>query len=406
MTGYFDISSALKLFRVLSPPRGEAQVASPKPVCTNNGSKALGDFTVVWQFLDLPNVPSTLENTQPATSTSATSVKTCLANVNSSEKKGQRHVTFKQPGFEEVLSASIRTVNISDPLPDLVFDELPTPDTVTSMLRSTNSDGVTIISHASNDKYGCQRPVIRSLMTSTERKKILMQKLMAMFPADTASLLGTPNLSGLNPKNTDIHVFVDNSNVLIGFYERIKKARGFRKLQAVRQPKLSFHALTLILERGRKVAKRVLVGSSPVAPAVLEARGLGYEINILERVLKERPIKRGQNPASSGSESASKTGKRKVEQAVDEVLHLKILESLVEGPPSTIVLVSGDAAVGEYSPGFFKAVERCLALGWMVEVVSFKTNLSRLYRDAEFRNKWGSNFRTVPLDGFVEELLD
>jgi hypothetical protein len=169
----------------------------------------------------------------------------------------------------------------------------------------------------------------------------------------------------------------------------------------VRRPAFSFHCLSLILERGRGAAKRVLVGSSPITPAILEARELGYETSILERVEKERNV----SSASSGSESAASTKKKRVEQSVDELLAFKILETILDYTPSTIVLASGDGAAGEYSPGFFKVVERCLTRGWNVELVAFKKCLSGAYRVKEFRNRWKDQFRFVALDGFAEHLL-
>ena len=95
------------------------------------------------------------------------------------------------------------------------------------------------------------------------------------------------------------------------------------------------------------------------------------------------------------------------EQAVDEILHLKILESLIDysDKPSTIVLATGDAAVAEYSDGFMKMVERALAKGWMVELVSFKLNTSSLYKRREFRTKWGQMFRWIQLDDYAEMLI-
>jgi len=195
---------------------------------------------------------------------------------------------------------------------------------------------------------------------------------------------------------------VDNSNILIGFYDHIKNVRGYDKNDAIRRPSFSFHGLSLILERGRGAAKRVLVGSSPITTVILEARELGYETSILERVEKE--VNRGSGSASSGSESAVNK-RRKVEQAVDEICHLKILESVLDYAPSIIVLASGDGAVAEYSPGFFKVIERCLMRGWMVELFSFKRNLSGFYRDRDFKKRWKNQFRFVALDDFAEDLL-
>lgn len=111
---------------------------------------------------------------------------------------------------------------------------------------------------------------------------------------------------------------------------------------------------------------------------------------------------------SSGSEmNSGPASQRWVEQAVDEILHLKILESLVDArTPSTIVLATGDAAEAEYSGGFLRMVERALQKGWRVELVSFSTTTSRAYRRKDFRSKWGSKFTVIELDEYVEYLLD
>ena len=178
---------------------------------------------------------------------------------------------------------------------------------------------------------------------------------------------------------------------------------------------MSFHNFSLILERGRAAAKRVLVGSDKY-PAIEEARSIGYETNILERVHKAKELtprqKRFKNGnGTSGASSGSETDRRPtpakwVEQGVDELLHMKMLESLVDtSKPSTIVLATGDAAEAEFSAGFMKMVERALGKGWMVELVSFKLNTSGLYKRRDFRSKWGEMFRWIQLDGYVESLL-
>lgn len=94
------------------------------------------------------------------------------------------------------------------------------------------------------------------------------------------------------------------------------------------------------------------------------------------------------------------------EQGVDELLHMKMLESLVDTQePATIVLASGDAAEAEYSGGFFKNVERALMKGWKVELVSWSAGLSREYRSPAFLKKWHDKFTIIELDDFSEELL-
>lgn len=191
---------------------------------------------------------------------------------------------------------------------------------------------------------------------------------------------------------------------MIGFHDALKISRTI-KTRIPLQP-LSFHNLSLILERGRPASKKVLVGSDNF-PAIQEAKLIGYEINILERVHKARELSpRKKRNSYNGQSSGSETTARWVEQAVDEILHLKILESVIDAKtPSTIVLATGDGAEAEYSQGFLKMVERALAREWKVELVSFKKNISHSYTKKRFRALWGTNFRIIELDDFVEELL-
>ncbi|MCJ1392407.1 hypothetical protein MMC18_005274 [Xylographa bjoerkii] len=264
-----------------------------------------------------------------------------------------------------------------------------------------------------------------NLAVAATRKTNLLSKLKAQFVNEGHFL---DNLSGLRDTTSStelavegIHVFVDMSNILIGFHDALKLARGLSIHTRLRRQTLSFHNLSLILERGRPTAKRVLVGSDDI-DSTQEASRLGYETNILSRVHKAKPLTLSQqrylqppNPRttnlysgqSSGSETTATHGPEKwVEQAVDEILHLKILESVVDAQtPSTMVLATGDAAEAEYSGGFMKMVERALAKGWRIEVVSFRHNTSGAYRRREFRAMWGERFHTVELDPFVEELL-
>ncbi len=203
---------------------------------------------------------------------------------------------------------------------------------------------------------------------------------------------------------------------MIGFHDTLKRARGIPVSRYIRQVPFSFHRLALIMERGRPTAKRVLVGSSPHVPAFNEAKQLGYETCILDKVHKAKELTPRQKKfrngyGTSGQSSSSETTavyapEKWVEQAVDEILHLKILESLVDAAdPSTIVLATGDAAEAEYSQGFLRMVERALEKGWSIELVSFAQSISFAYRKKEFRQKWGKKFQIIELDEFCEELL-
>ena len=203
---------------------------------------------------------------------------------------------------------------------------------------------------------------------------------------------------------------------MVGFHDSVKLSRNIPVKIRIRRLPLSFQNFSLILERGRPTAKRVLVGSDRFA-AIDEGEKLGYEKNILDRVHKAKQLTRrqiksrksprgGSQEAASSSEMNEAAVERWVEQGVDEILHLKILESLVDtDEPATIVLATGDAAEAEYSGGFMRMVERALQRGWSVELVSFSQVTSRAYRRKEFRAKWGDRFKVIALDEYIEELL-
>ena len=211
---------------------------------------------------------------------------------------------------------------------------------------------------------------------------------------------------------------------MIGFHDALKISRRQSLALRIRRQPLSFANLSLTLERGRPTAKRILVGSDNF-PAIVEAKELGYETNILDRVHKAKELTPRQRKFSgrghengngtgtgSGSETTAATAtvqyapEKWVEQAVDEILHLKMMESIVDASePSIMVLATGDAAEAEYSEGFLKMVERALGKGWIVELASFRNSTSYAYKRNEFRQRWGERFKIVELDEFVEVLL-
>lgn len=224
--------------------------------------------------------------------------------------------------------------------------------------------------------------------TPEEQRHVeFIRKLREAFPEDRQWLLPKMQLTGKVTPDS-IHVFVDMSNIRIG-YDGILLKPG---------TDMSFHSLAFFLERCRPVAKRALVGSTREGAPNLShqkfidmAAELGYETRIYERVLKTKGLN---------------SRKKWCEQGVDESLHLQMLESIVDTKdPSTIVLATGDGAEAEFSKGFFAMVERALKKGWSVELVSWKGQLSGLYRDKEFQAKWGDKFRVLLLDNFVEFMV-
>ncbi|KAL8289917.1 hypothetical protein RB597_001518 [Gaeumannomyces tritici] len=227
----------------------------------------------------------------------------------------------------------------------------------------------------------------------------------------------------------EIHIFVDMSNIIIGFYQHVKRRRGIPASKRMLAPPFWFEGLSLILQRGRHAAKRVVAGSA-AEPHVKDkwpqymkdAEDLGYEMNILSRVTRPQPptpkaqrhnMRRAKpnNQSLTGSSDEDPRAPppcilKNGEQGVDEILHLKMCESVLDFERSTIVLATGDAAVAEFSGGFLAMAERALAKGWHVELVTWKSSISSSWRRLSASGKWAGRFRIVPLDSFVEELFD
>ncbi|CAD0107557.1 unnamed protein product [Aureobasidium uvarum] len=284
-----------------------------------------------------------------------------------------------------------------------------------------------------NNRSAIQPKTVRS---GEDRNWALLLKIIGDFYEDRASLVSPANSITHSNDPKGIHVFVDASNIFIGFHDQLKRARNIPPNVHVPKVDLSFDALALLMERRRPVAKRCLVGSKPHMAAFDVAQRVGYECNILDKVLKARELTERQkyfqeqenkwrrrsgsykNGTSTGGDSAgsgsetSNTGpvfapERYIEQGVDEIIHLKMMESIVDTEsPSTMVLATGDAAQAEYSEGFLKMAERALKKGWKVELVSWSKNISLAYKKAAWQKKWDGRFRIIELDTYAEELLD
>ncbi|KKZ66212.1 hypothetical protein EMCG_08100 [[Emmonsia] crescens] len=452
-----------------TPPAAEqvASAATPSVPDINtarDGCQKLGDFGPLWDLLSggaTPGDSQATDDVQPASARPDLSKQQYLASSqNSNEAEalaGSTAETTDGPKVRILLKRKIEeNIKNNSRIRHSVFpiaeasdeDDVPPkpkprPPIALAILQNPNRPVL-------NQPISARPPRIRSpcrkLSPTKTNKRIepllecsaiekrldLISMLSARFPKERECLLKLLQVPSTKPHKpnfhpTGVHVFVDISNISVGFHDCIKMARDVPITVRVPRVPLSFRNFSLILERGRSTSKRVLVGSDRF-PAIDEAEEIGYEINILERVQKAKdctPRKKkffggsgnarcnggtGNNAQglSSGSETNAGPGpERWVEQGVDEILHLKILESLVDSEaPSTIVLATGDAAEAEYSDGFLKMVGRALQKGWAVELVSFSTTTSRAYKRKEFRSQWGAQFRVIKLDEYVEHLLD
>ncbi|BGP38872.1 hypothetical protein JCM10449v2_002810 [Rhodotorula kratochvilovae] len=191
-----------------------------------------------------------------------------------------------------------------------------------------------------------------------------------------------------------VDVFVDNSNVVYSFLNWVRarpEAKILNKVQPVggaagkgkdgamgktktvktvtiggKKVRIDYRVLFALLERGRKIERRVLAGSSTLWQTLEPAVEWGYEISLMQRVPRSEPstsaatIAQVAQAAAANAASSKKRGKNGKlkkppappppvivqpqasgvkhykEQAVDELVHLKILETLLDYTPSPL----------------------------------------------------------------------
>ncbi|CAE6997572.1 hypothetical protein CFE70_000513 [Pyrenophora teres f. teres 0-1] len=281
--------------------------------------------------------------------------------------------------------------------------------------------------------FGGRRPPL-TIRSQVDRHFNLLHKLLNTFPEDRKWLLAPMQLLNERSSSQGLHVFVDASNIMIGLKDMLR----YHGLQH-NSYDMSFDSLALLMERRRPVAKRFFAGShreaNPlphVAKLVETSKAVGYDSVMQEQVLIVREDsekkkffndvkkmgwhKATQLRSGSGSGSDSETGAptpktpsapKWVEQGVDEILHLKMCQSIIDCEvASTMVLATGDGAVAEMSDGFLAHVERALKRGWKVELISWGQQINSGYRKRQFRAKWAEQFTIIELDQFLEDLID
>lgn len=276
-----------------------------------------------------------------------------------------------------------------------------------------------------------------TIRPKVDRNFHFFNQLLVNHPEDVKWLVSPMQLCNEKPASEGIHVFVDASNILIGFRWAMKRYR-------VAPFEISFDSLALLMERRRPVAKREFAGSHREAnplPYVTKlqevSKAVGYQNTIKEQVFIcreeserkkffkdvekmgfQKAVEKSKRGGGSGNDSSdSETGAaaalltpstpRWVEQGVDEILHLKMCQSIIDTEvPTTMVLATGDGAEAEHSDGFLAHVERAMKKGWKIELVSWRQQTNGGYRNKKFRAKWGDQFKIIELDDYLEALID
>jgi hypothetical protein len=277
----------------------------------------------------------------------------------------------------------------------------------------------------------------REINLSTTRQETALIALRDRISATLSRKLARheqqDKLPGAKPDG-GVHIFVDMSNIHIGFSNSVKVIRGVPISNYMKAPPFSFDNLARILERGRDIEKKVLAGSVASIASQREywpshfheAMALDYQMNIFDRVRMGKPSPKPKrsyrlpthgthlyNAREGDSTSADESNEdgtfykiilKNGEQGVDENLHLNMSNSLLDSLPGTMVIATGDAAQAQFSGGFKDYAIRALDRGWRVEVVSWKRAVSFAWKDAAFQAKYGDRFRLIILDEFLEEL--
>lgn len=239
--------------------------------------------------------------------------------------------------------------------------------------------------------------VREKLRLKEDRHRALMMDLVPYRVRDAAMAEKHSSIT-----SQGVHVFVDMSNIDIGYQSTLKEIRHLKENARLSPlPHLNLQFLTKILVRDRPVvALNVCCSTIPGRSEpryVQQLRELGYHVDLRER---KRVLESGL-PSTRASDTL-----RYVEDLVDETLQVRIAESVMEyfRTPGTIVLATGDAKPSPHSDGFFSCVQRALRMGWNVEVVSWRGNLSLRWIDRQWTSQWHDKFRVIELDDFLEVL--
>ena len=179
------------------------------------------------------------------------------------------------------------------------------------------------------------------------------------------------------------HIFLDNSNIFGGAQSAARR-REAAPWQSVRVEYKQLFRLLLHGKHNRKTS--MLAGSVPPGNEALweAARNAGFDTTLLKRVDNDNG--------------------RLVEQGVDEVIHLRIANILLDTDvPGMMVLATGDGQTTEQGSSFTQQVKRAARRGWSVEVWSWAESLSPLLRNT--RAEFPENVKISKLDEWYHSII-
>jgi len=182
-------------------------------------SRQLGDFTAIWRFLEsiAGETGAVISPLQLATtSATATARRLTTSNVINDNRYTYAPPTPSKPEFPSLRSsgspAKPRRVVTFAPAVGFSDEDINTASAAytsatglkTALGDKTYTGVKTFVKHAS-------QPMIVPALTSRQRKKNIMHKLLAMFPEDRGGLLRPHGRE--TGVEEGVHVFIDNSNV-------------------------------------------------------------------------------------------------------------------------------------------------------------------------------------------------
>lgn len=192
-------------------------------------------------------------------------------------------------------------------------------------------------------------------------------------------------------KKNNTYIFIDISNIYIGFYNYVENKYNLLN------PKINYKSLLNLLENKRNIKKRVLIGSCKI---LKKTKNNKYE-NKLHEIFKQN------NYTTYILERNSK------EKGVDELLHNNIMETLLFTKEiGTLVIATGDGKSSDYTKiSFYYLVLKALEIGWNVEIITWKYQMSKLYIHGVELNNLLKNkeiqkrYNIIILEKYINELI-